>query len=85
MDSDYYGNDIEYLITRSAKECQFKCSMVEQCVGFTWSGITDEWVTQSKCHLKNAIPTTPTEYKGLISGPKYCGTFFQMWLFIHLN
>ena len=85
MDTHYLGDDVEMLSTNSFKECQDECSKEKQCEAFTWSGITDEWVTQSKCHLKNAIPTTPTEYKGLISGPKYCGTFFQMWLFIHLN
>lgn len=73
MDTHYLGDDVKLLSTNSFKECQDECSKEKQCEAFTWSGITDNRTMKNECHLKNDISKSHWEYKGLISGPKYCG------------
>ena len=63
---DYYGHDIESLVTNNEWECQKACQGNDNCKFWT--------LVKSirKCHLKNGKTITDTNNPDVISGPKKC-------------
>ena len=67
---DFYGNDIEVLVTKSPEVCQQKCQKNIVCHYWTFKKLSKD--QELNCWLKRVNDFKITNSKR-ISGPKYCG------------
>lgn len=67
---DLYGNNIEIIVTQSAKMCQQKCQKTIECHHWTYKKLSK--YQEFNCWLKRDNNFKAPDSKK-ISGPKYCG------------
>ncbi|XRB10254.1 thrombospondin [Pseudoscourfieldia marina] len=71
QDTDYFGNDLRTLYTKSAKECQGACQEDDACNAWTWHAGGSEW-----CILKSSDGGRAVK-ASYVSGPKACASIYE--------